>query len=99
MREDALPTSCDARPVSGPAKYGQFGALAAEEVLSKSLKGVSFHNVAVIDLAPKVGDFCQAFLQARPELSHTCPLVYVAISDKQSESGSKLLCLRIWLSG
>ena len=89
MREDALPTSCDARPVSGPAKYGQFGVLAAEEVLSKSLKGVSFDNVAavfIIDLAPKVGDFCQAFLQARPKLSHTCPLVYVAISDKQSES-------------
>ena len=89
LREDALPSTCDVRPLSGPAKYGQMGVPAAEEVLTKALKGVSFESTAalmIVDAAPKVGDFCHAFCKLRSVLSHNTPLVYVAMSDRETDS-------------
>ena len=87
LREDALPSTCDVRPLSGPAKYGQMGVPAAEEVLTKALKGVSFESTAarmIVDAAPKVGDFCHAFCKLRSVLSRNTPLVYVAMSDRET---------------
>lgn len=88
ISEEALPQSCSTGFVSGAAKHCQLGPPAAEEVLKKLFAGVDLGQVPallVLDLFPRVSDFCHAFAKLRTSLSDGASLFYCAVGEKSKE--------------
>ena len=88
VSEDAVPTSISGAFVQGAAKRCQLGQPAAEEVLRKLFAGVDLDQVpaiVVVDLFPRVGDFCQAFAKLRSTMNSGASMFYVAVGEKSKE--------------
>ena len=88
VSEDALPQSISASFVQGAAKHCQLGPPAAEEILKKLFAGVDLDQVPailVLDLFPRVGDFCQAFAKLRGIMNSGASMFYVAVGEKSKE--------------
>ena len=85
VAEDGLPSSTNIGFVTGASKYCQLGPLAAEEVLKKLLAGTDLDKLPallLVDLFPRVGDFCHAFCKLRTQATHNTSLLYVAVAEK-----------------
>ena len=88
MADDSLPSSTSANFVSGAAKHCQMGQPAAEEILKKLFAGTEFENapaILILDLFPRVGDFCHAFCKLRSNTNVGAQLFYVGVAEKAKD--------------
>ena len=64
------------------------GQPAAEEILKKLFAGTEFENapaILILDLFPRVGDFCHAFCKLRSNTNVGAQLFYVGVAEKAKD--------------
>lgn len=74
--------------VQGAAKHCQLGAPTAEEIPRKLFSAVDFDQVPailVVDLFPRVGDFCHACAKLRSSMNSGASMFYIAVGEKSKE--------------